>query len=168
MISEVTKLVPRSAWKGCDKCWREGVAHNGREAAFGGPCYIRFAYCEERQLFGMRLRPDRRTKFTGVRKDGQGRWVWSNLAIEPRVLSTGGEKEMKAIDALIKIHNEMPALKKDLKQLRRDIEGLMRSRDLARDHLYLVVNAVNRKLPLEEIKKVAVRGMAKSELRKSI
>ncbi len=160
---EVIKVVPRAAWKGCDKCWREGVAHNGREAAFGGPCYIRFAYCEERQVFGLRLRPDGRTRWKGVRKDSQGRWVWSSLGIEPKILAEKDWKQMHALDAIIKIHNDLPALKKDLKQLRRDIEGLIRRKDEARDHLYLVVNAVNSKLSYQQIKKIAVVGMAKSK-----
>jgi hypothetical protein len=160
---EVTKLVPRAAWKGCDKCWREGVGHNGRECAFGGPCYIRFAWCEHRNLFGMRLRPDGRTKFKGVRKDSRGRWVWSNLEIVSDTIAERDRQKMHALDAIIKIHNDLPALKKDLKRLRRDIEGLIERKDEARNHLYLVVNAVNRNLTLQEIKKIAVKGMAKSK-----
>lgn len=73
---EITKVVPRSAWSGCNKCWKEGLAHNGPEAVFGGPCYIRFPYCDHLEKVGFRLRPDRRKKFIGVRKDAQGRWVW--------------------------------------------------------------------------------------------
>lgn len=160
---EVTKRVPRSAWKGCDKCWREGLAHNGKEAAFGGPCYIRFAYCEERQVFGMRLRPDARTRFKGVRKVGRGRWVWTSLAIEPRIIDGKDRRQMQALDAIIRIHNDLPPLKKELKQLRRDIEKLIRRKDEARDHLYLVVNAVNNGLSMKQIKKIAVAGMAKSK-----
>lgn len=72
----VTKVVPRSSWPGCDRCWREGVPHNGGEAVFGGPCYIRFPWCDHREKIGFRLRPDRRTCFHAVAKDRQGRWVW--------------------------------------------------------------------------------------------
>lgn len=68
-----------------------------------------------------------------------------------------------AFGALVRICNELPALKTDIKKLRREVEALMTKRDQARDHLYLVVNAVNRGLPPKEIKKIAVRGMAKSD-----
>lgn len=71
-----TKLVPRRSWDGCDKCWKDGVSHNGPQAVFGGPCYIRFAYCDHREEAGMRLRPERRSKFIGVKKDKLGRWIW--------------------------------------------------------------------------------------------
>jgi len=84
MPTELTRLVPRASWGGCNRCWQEGVAHNGKEAVFGGHCYIRFAYCEHKEVFGMRLRPDGRTRFRSVRKDGQGRWVWSSLVMEPK------------------------------------------------------------------------------------
>lgn len=72
----VRSLVPRASWAGCDRCWKEGVAHNGHECAFGGPCYIRLAYCEHRHELGFRLRPDRRSCFRFVTKDKLGRWIW--------------------------------------------------------------------------------------------
>lgn len=71
---------------------------------------------------------------------------------------------MEAVEALIKISGEIPLIKKDLKALRKDILGVMKKRDIAYDHLYLVVNAVNRGLPPKEIKKIAVRGMRKSDM----
>ena len=66
----------RESFEGCDQCWKEGVAHNGDEAVFGGPCYIRLAYCEHLQKLGFRLRPDGRTCLKSVTKDGGGRWIW--------------------------------------------------------------------------------------------
>lgn len=75
----VTELVRRSSWEGCDKCWKEGVAHNGGEAVFGGPCYIRLAWCDHNERCGFRLRPDARTCLKSVTKDGRGRWIWWGL-----------------------------------------------------------------------------------------
>lgn len=76
-MKEVTFLVPRKSWRGCAECWRTGVPHNGKEAAFGGPCYIRFGWCDHKEVMGMRLWPDRRHKRVfKVRKDRAGRWVW--------------------------------------------------------------------------------------------
>jgi septal ring factor EnvC (AmiA/AmiB activator) len=89
--------------------------------------------------------------------------VWSSLEIVSDTVAERDRQKMRALDAIIKIHNDLPALKKDLKQLRRDIEGLIERKDEARNYLYLVVNAVNRNLTLQEIKKIAVKGMAKSK-----
>lgn len=71
---------------------------------------------------------------------------------------------MEAIEALIKISGEIPLIKKDLKALKRDIVKMMGKHQIAYEHLYLVVNAVNRGLSPKEIKKIAVRGMKKSDL----
>jgi hypothetical protein len=72
----VTQLAPREDFPGCDQCWKDGVAHNGPEAVFGGPCYIRLAYCEHLRKLGFRMRPDRRTCLKSVTKDRRGRWIW--------------------------------------------------------------------------------------------
>lgn len=71
---------------------------------------------------------------------------------------------MQAVEALIKMSGEIPLIKKDLKVLKKDIIEVMDKRQIAYDHLYLVVNAVNRGCSLQEIKKIAVRGMKKSDM----
>lgn len=71
---------------------------------------------------------------------------------------------MEAVEALIRISGEIPLIKKDLKALKKDIVEVMDKRQTAYDHLYLVVNAVNRGLSPKEIKKIAVRGMKKSDM----
>lgn len=72
----------------------------------------------------------------------------------------------ETLEALIRISGELPALKRHIKALRLDILDLMGQRDRAKDALYLVVNAVNRQLPPAEIKRIAVRGMARSKSRR--
>lgn len=69
---------------------------------------------------------------------------------------------------LIRIANELPGLKRDIKALRLDILDLIGQRDRATNALYLVVNAVNRSLPYAEIKRIAVRGMKRSKPRRTL
>lgn len=73
----------------------------------------------------------------------------------------------ETLEALVRISNEIPPLKRDIKALELDIKDLMGQRDRARDALYLVVNAVNRNLSPGQIKRIAVRGMARSKSRRT-
>jgi hypothetical protein len=78
--------VPRSSWKGCRACWRQGLIHNGAQAVLGGPCYIRFGYCEHYRIDGLlvgvggfRLRPSKKLQaqgYTRAAHDRAGRFVW--------------------------------------------------------------------------------------------
>lgn len=71
----------------------------------------------------------------------------------------------ETLEALLRISSELPRLKRDIKKLHRDIRNLMGQRDRATDALYLVVNAVNRKLSPAQIKSIAVQGMRRSKSR---
>lgn len=42
---QTRRLVPRR-FNVCDACWAGAVPHNGTEAAFGGPCYLRVSGCD--------------------------------------------------------------------------------------------------------------------------
>lgn len=46
---------PVASTGACPRCWSEAVPHNGDDAAFGEPPYLRVAYCEHRDLLGDRI-----------------------------------------------------------------------------------------------------------------
>ena len=66
---------------------------------------------------------------------------------------------LETYTALVRMHEQIGPLKKELKALARDIKKVFKSRDLAESSLFLVVEAINQGRSPKEIKKIAVRGI---------
>lgn len=74
-------------------------------------------------------------------------------------------EETEAYRALIRIQNELPEIKKEIRAMKKDFEELMMLRDIARDSLHLVINLIDRNpaVPLSKVKGLATTGLKTSK-----